>query len=360
MKRIISVVLAATLLLAVLAGCSSPKLTIGGTPEFIGHVGEVDIPTGEYLAHLYSTFYDYYYSQGLYQYAQYYDVWAQEFPYGEDGEKLAFDEYLHRTTQDAIIRLEAVRQLMVEKNITWDTEEETAVDEDLGTMGENEYLSLGISNENFINAYKASTLSESSLFYGLYDEGGERAVSEEERRAYFEENFLSFKIITMELTDSNGAELNADSQKEITDKLTAYRTTYEKNGNFELVVDAYNKSNAAEGEEIQASTDADNRVDLDATQAADEELVKAVRSVDVGKAEVVTYKANGSDLTAALILRLDINQPETLFAEQTDAILYGMKFEEFNEEIENKIATLSVKFKKSALKKCDPRDFIIQ
>lgn len=362
-KRILCTLLAAVMLLSALlmSGCSAPKLTLGGTNKVAATVGETTITTGEYLAYLYNVFYNYYYSQGLYQYAQYgYDVWSQTYPYGEeeDAEQLAFGEYLKRLTQDAIVRQEAVRQMLAEQELSWNTEDEAALDEQLKDLTEDAYLSLGFTNENFIKTYKTLSLNESSLFYGLYGEGGKRAVAEADRKAYFDENMLSYKLISLSMTDTNGAELDEAGQQEILDQLEAYRAQYEKTGNFEAVVDAHAQANASDGAQITASTDESNRVNVDGKQADDQELVTAVRSVDVGKAKVVTYKANGTDLTAALILRLDPHQPDTLFSEMTETILYGMKFEEFDKEVEEKIATIPVKFKKSVIKKCDPQNFV--
>lgn len=160
------------------------------------------------------------------------------------------------------------------------------------------------------------------------------------------------------MTDTNGAELDEAGQKEITDKLESYLAQYKAEGSFEAVVDAYNKSTASDASSVTASTDEDNRINVDATQASDEQLIEAVHSVDVGQAKVVTYKAGGSTLTAALILRLDPQQPDSVFTDSTEAILYGMKFEEFNTEVEKAVAALKVSFKKSVVKKCDPQNFV--
>ena len=53
-----------------------------------------------------------------------------------------------------------------------------------------------------------------------------------------------------------------------------------------------------EGDEVKATTDEDNRVNSDATEM-DEALVKAIRSVEVGKAKIVEYGGEG-DLEALL------------------------------------------------------------
>ncbi len=351
-KRLICAVLALTLLLT---GCAAPKLVLGGTPKVAGTVGDTTITTGEYLAYLYSTFYSMYYEQGYYQYASYgYDVWSQEFTYGEgdDEQKVDFSEYIKLTAKDSILRQEALRRMLKEEKIEWDKDALKELEESLAEMEDDALLSLGISNENYIKVYKELNLNEQSLFYGRYREGGTEAVSDKKLREYFDKNYLSYKIIEMSLTDDEGKELDEKGKKKVTDQLDGYLATYNKDKNFEAVVDAYNKANAAEGEKVEKSTDEDNRINADATQM-DEALAKAVRGVKVGEAKVVTY-----DTTAALILRLDINEPKTLIEDETDNILYGMKYEAFDEEVKKKMADIAIELKKSVVKDCAPANFV--
>ncbi len=354
---ILAVVLSAVLLLG---GCSAPKLTIGGTPAAAGTVAGEDLPTGKYLAYLYNTFYDMYYNQGLYQYAMYgYDAWGQEYTYGEgnDARKVDLAEYIKLVTKDTITRQAALGKMLKENELGWNADDLKTLEENIAEMEKDAYLSLGMSDEHFIDVYKQVGLNESSLFYGLYGQGGKREVSEADRKAYYEKNFLSYKILSISLTDDQGSELNAEGKKKVLDELEGYLAQYNKDKNFEAVMDAYNKKNAAEGEKVEASKDEDNRTDMDATQSEDEELVKAIRGVDVGKAKVVEYKAGGTTNTAALIVRLDINKPDTLFADKTNDILFGMKWEEFNKEVTEEMGKIEVTLKKSVVKKCDPKNF---
>lgn len=363
MKRILGAVLALSLFAALmLSGCSAPTLRIGGTPRIAGTIGEETVETGEYLAYLYNAFYAMYYSQGLYQYAQYgYDAWDQEYTYGEGdaAQKVDLAEYIQLTAKDNMVRQAALRQLLKKHNIEWNADKLKETEEQMASLGKDAYLELGISDAHFVDVYKQLVLNEYSLFYTLYGKGGEREVSEADRRAYFDKNFISYKIIEMPLLNSEGAEMDDKAKKEVTDELEDYLAIYKQTGSFEKAVDAYNKSQAADGEKPEASTDAQNRQDVDATQA-DEELMKAVRSVDVGSAKVVTYKASGSTPTAALILRLDINQPATLFADKTEQILYGAKHEEFDAEVQKIIDGLTVKLKPSVVKACRPQNFVAE
>lgn len=364
-KRMVCMILAVATLLSVtlLTGCSAPRLTIGGTPKTAATVADTTYTSGDYLAYLYNTFYNIYYSQGLYQYGSYgYDVWTQKFPYGEgdNAEQLELADFIKRTTKDTMIRQVALKQLMAKYNAKWDEEEEKKINESLDGLEKDAYLSLGFTNEAFAKAYKETSLNERSLFFTLYGEGGERAVSEADRKAYFDNNYLSYKIISMPLTDSEGTEMTEAEQKKVTDQLNGYLADYNKSGNFEKVMDAYNATQATDGEEPTASTDEGNRVNVDANDASDAKLIEAVRGVDVGKAKVVTYKANDTTLTAALILRLDIHDPQTLFTDENENILYALKQEEFNKEVDEAVSGLTVDFNDRIVKKCDPKDFVAE
>lgn len=365
-KRALSLLLAALMFTVMLAGCSMPKLTIGGTPKTVGTVGEHKVTSGEYLAYMYLAFTDAYFTQGLYQYAQYgLDAWDQDLTYGEgdDEQTIKLEEFLHLSAQENLITQEAIRQIMAENNIEWDEDDVTDMEESFATMEEDEFLEVGISRETMIDVYKNVSLNKSSLLHGLYGEGGVREVSEAERKEYFDENYLSYKIIYIELTDDEGEELSDADKKVYTDLLNGYLADYNKSGNFEEIMDAYTQyqaeqnadEDAEDEEELEPSTDEGNRQNIDATNL-DENLVDEIRATEIGEARVVEYSADGTTPTAALILRLDPNDGD-LFTDVTEAIINKMKTEELEAEIEERTETVTVNFKKSAIKKCDPKPF---
>lgn len=361
-KRIFSLVLACLMLLTVLAGCSMPKIILGGTPKTVGTIDGREIPTGEYLAYLYNSFSNVYLSQGLYQYAQYgMDAWSQEMTYGEGdaAQKVLLAEYIRLITRDDMLTQAAMRQLMAQHNIVWGEEELKELEESIASAGEENFLAMGISKENLLNAYKNIDLNQSALLNGLYGKGGKREIAETELKKYFDENYLSYKIISIDLIDDAGKELSDTDKKVQTDLLKSYLTDYNKDKNFEAVVDKYNKHVAEENEsteEIEPSKDEDNRINIDATDM-DEYLVKEIRKLEVGKATVVEYKADGSTPTAALILRLDPNSEKDLYTDSNEAIIRKLKGEELEKEIADLAAKVKIDLKKGAVKKCDPKKF---
>ena len=361
-QRIFGLVLAGVMMLTVLAGCSMPKIIIGGTPKTVGTIDNSEVSTGEYLAYMYTSFMDVYFSQGLYQYAQYgVDAWSQELTYGEgdNAKKVSVEDYIRLATKDEMITQAAMRQLMAKYNITHSEDEIKNLQNSFSSANEEEFLSMGISKEHLLNAYKNISLNQSALLNGLYGKGGEREIAEADLKKYFDENYLSYKIISVELTDEEGEELSATNKKVYTDLLNGYLAEYEKDKNFEAVVDKYNKYNAEKEqstEKVEASKDEDNRRDADATNM-DEYLVKEIRKLEVGKAAVVEYKANGSTPTAALILRLDPNSKKDLFKDSTESIISKLKSDELEKEVAELAKSVQNDLKKNAIEKCDPKKF---
>ncbi len=358
-KRMLGLLLVGGMLLAMLAGCSAPKLVLGGTPKTVGTVAGRDIPTGEYLAYMYTAYLNMYYSNGLYQYAQYgMDPWEETFSYGEgdSAQNVVLEEYIRLTTKDTIVRQEALKQLLEKHAITWDADEVKSLEEGY-TLSESETLEMGINRDALLNVYMNLNLNESSLLNGLYGEGGKREVSEADRKKYFDENYLSYKIISIELLDDEGEKRSDENKQEKLVLLNGYLETYKKEQNFEALVDAYAKSQAEEDTEVTASKDEDNRKDSDANNM-DEYLVKEIRKLEIGQAAVVEYSASGSTPTAALILRLDIHDAtKKLFEESNEDIIHALKDEELQKEIDEKIKTIIIDLKKSAIKTCKPQNF---
>ena len=345
--------LAAVMLMSVLlTGCSMPKPTLPGMGNVAATYGDQEISTGEYLAYLYLNFNDIY--QNYYYYEQYgSDPWEQV----DQTTGLPLAEHMTEETKNSIIRIVALEKIMKDNGLSWLEEDEKQVDEDLETLQPDAFIDLGFNNDNFIKAYKNMMLTEYSAFIGLYGKGGVNEVKESEVRKYFDKNYLSYKMITVSLTDSNGKALSDKEQKAKMEQLEGYLKIYNEKG-FEKAMDAYNKDNATDGSKVEASKDEDNRYDVDGTEL-DSATADAVRSVDIGKAKIVKY--GGEDkknpTTASLIVRLDINKPKTLFDDYYETILYTLKGEDFDKEVDKVIEGVSVEFKDKVVKKCDPKKF---
>lgn len=244
-KRILCAVLAMAMLLSVmLTGCDRPKITVNKVSGVAATYGDgQEITTGQYLAYLYLEFENLYFNQGLYQYEAYgMDPWTQEFPYGDDGEKLVLSDYIIRATQDNIKRQIVLQQIMKDNGIVWIAEDEAEINKDLATMEKDAFIDLGFNNESYGYALKQANLNERSTFFGLYGEGGKRAIPTDELKKYFEDNYLSYKAISISMTDNNGKALDKEGKayKDLMDLMNGYMETYKKEG-FDAAYEQYEK-----------------------------------------------------------------------------------------------------------------------
>lgn len=401
-RRNLAVVMAVLATMTILlSGCSTPAIAMT--------VGSHEYTTGEYLANLYMNYYSAYYESGLYQYASYgMDPWEQTFPYGEgeDAVELSLSDYLVQVTQDGIIRQAAVKDLMAHYGITNDQEDLDAFYADMAEVKESELLAYGFNKEHYMNMYIAMNMDEQNLFYTLYDKDGQKAIPEEDIRKFFDEEYAAFKAITISQTDDEGKALSdADKQKN-KEELQTYLDMFNKNNDMDAVIEQYEKDHTttttgktttttttgaatttttavstttttttttttaasattttvtesdATTTTTGTTTTTDPNLQLINTVSGDEAVVDAVHTVTVGEAKIVEY-TSGETAYIALIYRLDTEEAggENYYEDQRNTILYGLKFEEFDAEVEAKIDTLTVDINKRAIKMCDPKDF---
>ena len=396
---------------AAVAACFAFSLTLTGCspPEYPMTVDGRQYTTGEYLAYLYNVYYSMAQNMAMYQ-AYGMDPWAQTVPYGEGdaAENISTAEFIKRTAQDSIIRQKAIENLLEQKNIPLDAEKLAEVEETLAELGSNAYIAYGFNNESFAKMYKATQLNEWSLFYGTYDKGGVNPMSEEEIRKYFDDNFLSYKIIEFKLVDTSNQPLDDDVIQDYRDRLAKYLAEFEKLGvtsdNFDTVIkmkeeddmpddsedsgssgESSSTTTASSGTTSTSATDGTtattgtgdagdsgdtedtdsttdpNRQDIDANIYGDEDFTNAVKKVEIGTASIQEYKKNGTTDTIALIYRMDPQQDrkdgKDFFTEKRSDIIYGAKYEEYDKEVTDYIKTLEVSYVDRAIKACKPENF---
>lgn len=230
LKRLLRPAVALLLVVACLlcAACSTPKvaMTVGGK----------DYEMGDYLAYLYCTvqpnlwFYQYYAQQmgtGIL------DSTEMGLTYGDSTQAITLSDYVHYSTQDAIFYQRALELMLKEEGIEWDAEELAKVEKQIkeANLTKDAFIEYGFTNERYLNAYKAISLNEMSLFNGRYNKGGTQEVPETEIRKYFDENYLSYFIIEESLVDSSGnalADAKIDGLKEIMGKVVSEFNKYEE------------------------------------------------------------------------------------------------------------------------------------
>jgi hypothetical protein len=273
-----------------------------------------------------------------------------------------------------MIRQVVLEEMLKENGLSWDEEDLKELEKNLAELGTDAFLDIGFNNQRYIDMIKAVSLNETSLFYGLYREGGSREVAQEDLRKYFDDNYLSYKIIEISLTNSNGSEMSDEDIAKINTRLQGYLdafnrgektgAAFDKTAYAQYVADeeAAAKKEKADGDAKEDSEDTSDtepsaqRYDAFKDYFSDEDLRKAVEAVEEGTAGIQTYQKNGTTKTMALIFRMDPESEryeedkdgnqvavEDYYGDMKDTVLQYMKYEEFDEEIKKAVDELGDK-----------------
>lgn len=359
---IIAVLLAATVTLAVLwlsgglaamlgkdngnaSADTKPTLSLRPIAATAATYDGKEITTQQYLAYLYLEFENLYYNQGLYQLENMgQNPWEQTFPYGQDGEQMLLSDYIVRATQDNIKRQIVLQQMMQEYGIHWIAEDEAEINKQLSSLEQNAYMDYGFDNDTYAYVLKNVNLNERSTFYSLYGKGGARAVEESLLRQYFYQNYVSYKIISIPLTDKNGVALSESSAEyeQIMAKMSDYLTTCQQHGfNVAYVQHTGNSAEFA-------------RVDADVTYM-DAALAQAIGTLRYGEPTLVEYTDQNAVPTIALIERLETTD---VYENVIEDILYKLRYEAFNREVGEAMALLDITFDQKVIDRYRPEQFL--
>ena len=116
--------------------------------------------------------------------------------------------------------------------------------EDLWHVFSGYYEKLGVSKQTLMKIETADT-SRNRLFYYIYDEGGEKAVSEDDIKKYYNENYISFRAITgyLTTTDANGdtVVMTADQKAAMNKEFIELSTRLGNGQTMNEIVELYSK-----------------------------------------------------------------------------------------------------------------------
>jgi len=146
------------------------------------------------------------------------------------------------------------------------TEEEVdAINDSVATAVENKLLTENGIGEDSLRTIAESTYKSDHIFNYYYGTEGERGMSEEDLKEYFDNNFARVKCVSMSYLDSEGNKLDESGKKEIREMADKYAENINKKTNIQdklaevdKSIDDYNEyveeQNAAAAEDDAAVT----------------------------------------------------------------------------------------------------------
>lgn len=178
------------------------------------------------------------------------------------------------------------------------------------------------------------------VFDAIYGEGGEKEVSEQELRDYYENNYIKMAVQTFNFpAEPEVAEDATEEEKEMYDEFyqgersnvytnaeslyTQGQIGLEQGKSWNEVLNLYKQDNADNGEEYDMTTNNYRLVDT-ATTTLNADIIGALKEAEVG--EIIKVE---TDNMIAVGATADLNEDPTDFEYVKSTICHALKDEEF-------------------------------
>ena len=345
--KIVSLLLAVMMLFtAIMSGCSISK-------EWSYKTSDKELAIGVYIYALYNAYSRAQsYAEKLDDYDSTKDTWLDKEITDDDGNTEVASKWIKDQAQLICLEILAVEQELKRLNATADeamvANLDSAADSNwnFGTTY-TQYIGYvqplkttlepyGISYDSFKLVTSTFVANEDKLFEALYLEGGEQEVSQDEIKKYFDENYVRYSYLPVQLytsttdeagTSSNVAMSDADVKK-ITDEFEGYAKQVNAASNASetssKLLSEYLTANGQDESSIVTNT-----AKKDETNAG-EELEKAI--TDLGEGKATTLKVGeGENATLYYVFRYTQKEAEDdyLNGANNTAIVSKMKEKDF-------------------------------
>ncbi|MBQ5320813.1 MAG: hypothetical protein J6K88_01935 [Oscillospiraceae bacterium] len=194
------------------------------------------------------------------------------------------------------------------------------------------YFSDNGCGDNSLKDLIENNIKMEKIFFHLYDENGEKAVSDADKRAFFKDNYSRIQYIAVPLVDtSTGSALTGDKLTAAQNTATSYYDKAKAGEDFISLLNAYAKESGDTKTEYKAElqenglTNADILISKENTDYP-EAITTAVFEMAVGDIRKVT-----TDDGCYIIKKLELNESEKTYEYYKESLLTEMRSEEFTE-----------------------------
>ena len=242
----------------------------------------------------------------------------------------------------------AVNTWLEDEELTLSPSEKSAASDNLNNtwrVFSHYYEELGVSKQTLMKI-KTSDANRDRLFYFVYDEGGEKAVAETDIKKYYDENYISFRAISVYLntTDEDGksAAMTDAEKAAVKTELDSLAQRLKNGQTMDSVVDAYSAQHPDSTVSGQLQF-----IKKDANSYPDGFFDK-VKALSVGSSEVMIF-----DEYAFLVLRENLKEDDAqqYYIRYRDDCLKSLKGDEFDLLVKEYAAKLNAETDEKVVKK---------
>ncbi|MGN1131538.1 MAG: hypothetical protein ACI4RL_01435 [Ruminococcus sp.] len=240
-----------------------------------------------------------------------------------------------------------------------------------GTTPEQELLEpYGISEDSYCELQYITSGKQQKLFDLLYDEGGEKEVSDKELKEYFDESYTYYTYFTIPLyeqtTDDSGQQTSeaysSKKQKKLTNQAESYVKAINGGSSISDQCEKYLKaikSDAKADDTVQDGCELLDKDNLDSSTIG-EDVAKELVDMKDGEAKAVTIGEDDSK-TVYVVQKLNAKDAEKEYLTKDDStrksVLQNMKKDEFSDYVNDEAKALKCEVNTSVIDKYDPDMF---
>ncbi|MEE0858613.1 MAG: hypothetical protein U0M12_03985 [Acutalibacteraceae bacterium] len=360
LKKSVAVALGALMIGSAMSGCTQATV-FGNYPQDLSWSYKDDTSTmtiGEYIFYNYSAFYT---ASGMVEdgTGDFLDQTLKD----DDGNEMTAREYIEKMSEISCKSYLYVNNEFKNRGLKLTADEiksyKASADSQWAYAKES-FESYGISKESYVEAGYSYSAKLEALFKSIYQEGGEKAVSTDELKKYYEENYTNYSYITVPFyettTDDEGNTSNTaksdDDISAIKKNLEKYVTAINEGTSYEDEIKVYMEDYSVESDPTITATNILDEAGLG------EEIQTALEGMKEGEAKYIVVGEDGDTATAYLLYKGKIKEQSTNLDTDEDlkyTTLIKMKSEEFQNDIDKAAESYACEVNNIALEKypCD-------
>lgn len=276
-------------------------------------------------------------------------------------EDKSLKDWVNDEAKKLTVRYVQIDKLFEEKGFTLTEEDNASIESNVEYMWQymsEYYEQMGISKDSYTKAMEYS-MKEEDLFLDMYGTEGEKAVSDDEIKTYYGENYLKVNVVTYSTVNDETGEAMTDEEK----------AEVEAKANEDL-------KRIQEGTSI-ATIIAEKKAEAEQAQATEETTEGTTPTEEETQIEIHIDGSNSisDDLTTKIFEQAVVNEPillsdddgyyivktyETTLSDEDlstrrDQILYKYKYEEFEEYVDGLAQNLNVVVNQNAVNTFKPK-----
>lgn len=220
----------------------------------------------------------------------------------------------------------------------------------------------GISFESYHKSTYLAQVMQDTLFRAIYDEGGTKAVSDEDLQKFFLDNYTDYSYFQVDFkkssTDKDGnatsVAMTDKEKKAVKKNLDKYVSLINKDGkDYKAAVDQYMKD-YKDTVTTDPTVSATEIVDKSSSLTNDD-LKAAIKKLETGKATVVS-SGEGENEVCYVVYKGDIKKSEYIKNNRV-SVVAAMKIDEFNSFVDEITEKVEFEENTSAISRYNPTMF---